>query len=111
MQTLFTNARIVDATQTEPREGHVLVEEGVIRALAARPVAAADRLGLDLKGRTLMPGLIDCHVHVVASMMNLGANAQLPEPIAILRSLPIMRGMLDRGFTTVRDVGGAPYSL
>ena len=56
-----------------------------------------------------MPGLIDCHVHVVASMMNLAANAQLPDAMAVLRSLPIMRGMLDRGFTTVRDVGGAPY--
>ncbi len=111
MQTLFANARIVDATGIEPREGHVLVEDGVIRDLGARPIAAADRLLLDLRGRTLMPGLIDCHVHVVSSMMNLGANAQLPDAIAVLRSLPVMRGMLDRGFTTVRDVGGAPYAL
>ncbi|MBB4189243.1 imidazolonepropionase-like amidohydrolase [Sinorhizobium terangae] len=58
-----------------------------------------------------MPGLIDCHVHVVASMMNLGQNAAQPDPIAVLRSLPIMTGMLERGFTTVRDVGGAPPSL
>jgi imidazolonepropionase-like amidohydrolase len=111
MQVLFANARIIDTAAPEPREGHVLVEGGIIRDLAARPVAAPDRLVLDLRGRTLMPGLIDCHVHVVASMMNLGANAALPEPTAVLRSLPIMRGMLDRGFTTVRDVGGAPYAL
>ncbi|HEY0417956.1 MAG TPA: amidohydrolase family protein [Acetobacteraceae bacterium] len=111
MQILFSNALIVDATLAEPREGHVLVEDGTIRDLDARPIAAADRLVLDLKGRTLMPGLIDCHVHVVASMMNLGANAQLPDAMAVLRSLPIMKGMLDRGFTTVRDVGGAPFSL
>jgi len=58
-----------------------------------------------------MPGLIDCHVHVVAAMMNLGANAMQPEALAVLRSLPIMRGMLDRGFTTVRDLGGAPFAL
>lgn len=111
MQTLLTNARIVDATQAEPREGHVLIEDGVIRDLSARPVAAPDRLVLDLRGRTLMPGLIDCHVHVVAHQMNLGANAQVPDALAVLRSLPIMRGMLDRGFTTVRDVGGAPPAL
>jgi imidazolonepropionase-like amidohydrolase len=110
-QILFTNARIADATRAEPVEGHVLVEGGTIRDLAARPVAAADRLVLDLKGRTLMPGLIDCHVHVVASMMNLGQNAQLPEATAVLRSLPVMKGMLHRGFTTVRDVGGAPFAL
>ncbi|MBU6497977.1 MAG: amidohydrolase family protein [Rhodospirillales bacterium] len=111
MQILFTNATIIDATRPEPLEGHVLVEGGLIRDLAARPVAAPDRMVIDLKGRTLMPGLIDCHVHVVASLMNLGANAQLPEATAVLRSLPIMKGMLDRGFTTVRDVGGAPFAL
>ncbi len=111
MQLLLTNAHIVDATMAEPRAGNVLIENGVIRDLEARPVAAADRMVLDLKGRTLMPGLIDAHVHVVASMMNLGLNAQLPDAMAVLRSLPIMKGMLDRGFTTVRDVGGAPFSL
>ncbi len=111
MQTLFLNAAITDATQSEPREGHVLVENGVIRDTEARPGAAEGREVIDLRGRTLMPGLIDCHVHVVASMMNLTMNAQLPDAMAVLRSLPIMRGMLDRGFTTVRDVGGAPYAL
>jgi imidazolonepropionase-like amidohydrolase len=111
MQILFKNALIVDATLAEPVEGHVLVEDGIIKDLHARPVARTDRVMLDLKGRTLMPGLIDCHVHVVASMMNLGANGQLPEAMAVLRSLPIMKGMLDRGFTTVRDVGGAPFAL
>ena len=111
MQTLFLNAAITDATHGEPREGHVLVEDGVIRDTEARPGAAEGREVIDLRGRTLMPGLIDCHVHVVASMMNLTMNAQLPDAMAVLRSLPIMRGMLDRGFTTVRDVGGAPYAL
>jgi imidazolonepropionase-like amidohydrolase len=111
MQILFTNATIVDATRESPVEGHVLVENGVIRDLSARPIAAPDRLVIDLRGKTLIPGLIDCHVHVVASSMNLGMVAQLPAATAVLRSLPIMKGMLDRGFTTVRDVGGAPYSL
>ena len=111
MQILLSNAAIVDAENATPREGHVLVEDGLIRDLAARPIAAPDRLVIDLRGRTLMPGLIDCHVHVVAHQMNLAANSQVPDAMAVLRSLPIMRGMLDRGFTTVRDVGGAPYSL
>ncbi len=111
MQTLFTNATLVDATMPEPRLGHLLVEDGVIRDLDARPVAAPDRRVINLKGRTLMPGLIDCHVHVVGSLMNLSANARLPDATAVLRSLPVMRGMLHRGFTTVRDVGGAPFAL
>lgn len=111
MQTLFTNATLVDATMPEPRLGHLLVENGVIRDLDARPVAAPGRRVINLKGRTLMPGLIDCHVHVVGSLMNLSANARLPDATAVLRSLPVMRGMLHRGFTTVRDVGGAPFAL
>ena len=111
MQTLFTNARILDPAAGHYTDAHVLIEDGMISDIAARPVAAPDRQTIDLRGRTLMPGLIDCHVHVVAHSMDLAANSQVPDALAVLRSLPIMRGMLDRGFTTVRDVGGAPFSL
>ena len=111
VQILLTNAQIVDATLPEPVAGHVLIEDGIIKDIEARPRAAAGRMMIDLKGRTLMPGLIDCHVHVVASMMNLGANAALADTTALLRALPILRGYLDRGFTTVRDVGGAMFPL
>src|ERR1700735_3545223 len=111
MQTLFINASIVDATASTPRMGNVLVEDGIIRDVQAKAGTADHRKVIDLRGKTLMPGLIDCHVHVVASMLNLGMNAQLPDAIAVLRSLPIMTGMLARAFTTVRDLGGAPYSL
>ncbi|EGH18617.1 prolidase, partial [Pseudomonas savastanoi pv. glycinea str. race 4] len=57
--------------------------------------------------RTLMPGLIDCHVHVLASNANLGMNALQPNAIIMYRALPILAAMLNRGFTTVRDAGGA----
>jgi len=107
MQTLFKNATIIDATTSEPRSGNVLVEDGFIRDVNARSSSAEDCEIIDLKGRTLMPGLIDCHVHVVASIMDLAMNAQLPAATAVLRSVPILRGMLERGFTTVRDLGGA----
>jgi imidazolonepropionase-like amidohydrolase len=110
MQTLLRNARIVDATAPEPRSGNILIEDGVIRDVnAATP--AGDCEVIDVAGRTVMPGLIDSHVHVVASLMNIAANAQLPSATAVLQSLPILQGMLERGFTTVRDVGGAPYAL
>jgi imidazolonepropionase-like amidohydrolase len=111
MQTLLTNAILVDATNPEPRPGNLLIENGLIRDLNAKTPTAADCQVIDVRGRTIIPGLIDCHVHVIASMMDLAANAQLPAATAILRAVPILKGMLDRGFTTVRDVGGASYAL
>lgn len=110
MQILLENATLVDAAWSEPREGAVLVEDGVIRDLEAKPTAH-DCQRIDLRGRTLLPGLIDSHVHVMASMMDLTASAQLPAPLAVLRAVPILKGMLERGFTTVRDTGGAHPAL
>ena len=59
----------------------------------------------------LMPGLIDCHVHVLASQMHLGKLGRLPNVLAVLRAVPILEGMIRRGFTTVRDAGGADDAL
>lgn len=113
MQILLQNATLVDATWPEPRHGDVLVEDGLIRDTDAslRTSLGPDCQTIDLRGRTVLPGLIDSHVHVMASMMDLAANAQLPAALAVLRAVPILRGMLERGFTTVRDTGGAHPAL
>ncbi|WP_234905207.1 metal-dependent hydrolase family protein [Rhizobium rhizogenes] len=58
-----------------------------------------------------MPGLIDCHVHVIAAEADLGRNAELPNSLVALKSASIMKSMLLRGFTTVRDLGGADIGL
>jgi imidazolonepropionase-like amidohydrolase len=81
----------------------------VIREVSDQPIRAASAEAYDLRGRTLMPGLIDCHVHVLAADVNL--SRVVSESLATLRALPLMRAMLDRGFTTVRDAGGADYGL
>ncbi len=109
--TLFTNARIVDGTAPEAGAPvSVLVEGGTIREVG-KAVSSAKAKVVDLKGKTLMPGLIDAHVHVVAGVADLGRNAQLPDSLVTARSFVIMRQMLMRGFTTVRDVGGADFGL
>ena len=110
MQTLLQNAIIVDATSPDPRPGNILIEGGLIRDLNANTPSSTCQI-IDVKGRTVIPGLIDCHVHVVASMMDIAANAQLPAATAVLRTIPILKGMIERGFTTVRDLGGATHSL
>jgi imidazolonepropionase-like amidohydrolase len=108
---LFTNARIVDGTAPEPADPvNVVVEDGRIREVGPRATSsAAERI--DLLGKVLMPGLIDCHVHVIAVLADLGRNAQLPDSYVAAKSALVMRGMLLRGFTTVRDVGGADHGL
>jgi imidazolonepropionase-like amidohydrolase len=108
---LLKNARIVDGSAPAPSDPvSVLVEGGAIREVGPA-VTSPSAEAIDLGGRTLMPGLIDAHVHVVACNANLGVNAALPDAIVAFRAAKIMHGMLMRGFTTVRDVGGATHAL
>jgi imidazolonepropionase-like amidohydrolase len=122
VQILFTNATLVTGepdpasdwggSLPQARPGmQVLVEGNAIREVSDRPITATSATAIDLKGSTLMPGLIDCHVHVLAGTLALGSQAYWPDTHVLLKALPIMRGMLDRGFTTVRDAAGAPYAL
>ncbi len=109
---IFENARVLDGrTPHGEHDRHVRVENGRICEVSDRPIRSASARMINLKGRTLMPGLIDCHVHVVAGLVNLGLNALLPDAIAAFHAARIMKGMLARGFTTVRDVGGATHAL
>ncbi|QMV74601.1 amidohydrolase family protein [Comamonas piscis] len=110
--TLIRNAKILDTRNLVLTSTHtILVRNGLIEKISAEDFEAADATVIDAKGMTLMPGLIDCHVHVMASGFNLGAVANLPNALALLRALPIMKGMIDRGFTSVRDAGGADWAL
>jgi imidazolonepropionase-like amidohydrolase len=109
---LFRNASLLDPLRDTLLPGtEVLVEDGIVREVSDRPITSTSARVIDLAGRTLMPGLIDCHVHVLASSYNLGAVAALPNIFATLRAVPILKGMLARGFTTVRDAGGADWNL
>ena len=110
--TLFKNVHVLDVRAGRLLENHqVLVEGDTIRELSGRPITTSAAQVIDGGGRTLMPGLIDCHVHVTFSATNLALLAQTPNTTLALRALPILRGMLRRGFTTVRDAGGADWAL
>lgn len=109
---LFTNGRFLDPERDELVDGmEVLVEEARVREVSDRPITGVSATRVDLRGRTLMPGLVDAHVHVNASLVDVGANAALPSSLAALRARRTMAAMLRRGFTTVRDVGGADHGL
>ncbi|HLY44791.1 MAG TPA: amidohydrolase family protein [Stellaceae bacterium] len=109
---ILANCAILDGTRAERREGHhVLVEEGRIREVSDRPLKSAAAETLDLKGRTVMPGLIDAHVHVMAVDLALARLGDEPLTLVTLRAGRVLEGMLQRGFTTVRDAGGADGGL
>ncbi len=91
--------------------GFILISNGRIETISLEPITGVEMSFIDLNGMVVMPGLIDCHVHCMASNLDLRLNASLPNVFAALKSLPILEGMLQRGFTTVRDAGGADWSL
>jgi imidazolonepropionase-like amidohydrolase len=66
---------------------------------------------LDCGGRVVMPGLIDSHVHVTLSDVVIPNMEKVPLTLGTARAAKLMRAMLDRGFTTVRDTGGADWGL
>jgi imidazolonepropionase-like amidohydrolase len=108
--THLTNARIVDGTQTEPTDPMtIVIEANRIREVSPHALEAGEATVIDLQGKTLMPGLIDAHVHIVAVEASLGLNASLPDSLIQSRSIRLQHEMLMRGFTTVRDVGGADH--
>lgn len=111
-QLLFTNARVFDGHNAECPEGmSVLVADGLIREVSEKPVAASGARVIDVGGRTLMPGLIDAHVHAYASDVNVHRIEALGSAYRTAHAVRMLGFALDCGFTTVRDIGGGDYSL
>src|SRR5262245_14039684 len=109
---VFTNCAVLDGASRERREDHhVLVEGDRIREVSDRPIVSAAAETIDLRGRTLMPGLIDAHVHVLAVDAALARLPDRPVSLLTLQAARVLEGMLQRGFTTVRDAGGADGGL
>jgi imidazolonepropionase-like amidohydrolase len=110
MPFLFKNLRLLDPHWDEAREGYeVLVEGDTVKEVSDRPIGAASATVVDCGGRTLMPGLIDCHVHTHHSEVYINRMEGVPLTLMRARSAGRLKRMLDRGFTTVRDAGGADW--
>jgi imidazolonepropionase-like amidohydrolase len=111
-QLLFRNLDLLDPHWDSPRGGYeVLVEGDTIREVSDKPIKAAGASVIDCGRRVLMPGLIDSHVHVYLSEVYIRRLEEVPLTLMTARATEICRNMLARGFTTVRDTGGADWGI
>lgn len=109
---LFRNAQIIDGLADRARDGFdVLVADGQIQEVSEIAIKAKVEVEIDLAGKFLLPGLIDCHVHTVAASVRLDENALMSDSLVTAKAIGTLNGMLGRGFTTVRDCGGADFGL
>jgi imidazolonepropionase-like amidohydrolase len=109
---VLSGARIIDGTGTEPVRGRsVVVEKGVITAVVEDARAPRGH-GVDLAGHTLLPGLINSHVHLCLGAEADPARAMREEPLALtaIKALLRARETARAGVTTVRDLGGREYA-
>ncbi|HEY0104824.1 MAG TPA: amidohydrolase family protein [Rhizomicrobium sp.] len=110
--TVFENASVFDGHSAALLEHHhVAVEDGFIREVSATAIKLTADVRLDLRGRTLMPGLIDCHVHLMLTDVNIGRTVKRPKSYLSAFAAAALGKSLDRGFTTLRDAGGADIGL
>jgi imidazolonepropionase-like amidohydrolase len=109
---LFHGGRFLDPRKDDLQDGvSVLVEDGLVKEVSDRPIGSSSATAIDLRGRTLMPGLIDAHIHIVLTEVNLRLLADVPLTLLAAKGSVAMRAMLHRGFTTLRDTGGADYGI
>lgn len=113
MRQVVRNARLFDSPAGVFRPGMTIVIEGErIAAVTQEPIVVDDAARtIDADGRAVLPGLIDAHVHVVATSHDLAGLALQPASLVTAQSSQLMAAMLRRGFTTVRDAAGADHGL
>jgi imidazolonepropionase-like amidohydrolase len=103
--TLITGADVWDGISAHPQPRQVLVVDNRIARVDAAIPAPPDARVIDLPGHTLTPGFLDCHTHVTLAPP-VGLLQALDSAVTkSLKALPVLRALLDNGFTTVRDVG------
>ena len=108
---LLANARLVLDGHTELQGPcDVLVDGSLIEAVSRTPLPRDDARLVEVAGRTLMPGLIDAHAHVTGLSLS-PKNRAYPESEITLAAASYLRKSLMDGFTTLREAGGADYTL
>lgn len=112
---LFEGVRIYNGRDGElSAPSNVMVRGNLIERISMEPIPVdrrADTLTIRCGGRTLMPGLIDAHVHTMMESIPLQAGLSAEISYAAIVASKAAERQLHRGFTTVRDMGGASFAL
>ncbi len=111
MRTAIVNGTVLDtASMTYVGERHVVIEDGRIVSIDDGAAPTADTT-IDARGRYVLPGLIDGHVHFRLATMDFAALARMSEVEYGIRMAGLAAATVERGFTTVRDLGGEVSGL
>lgn len=91
----------------------MLIENGTVLEVSDVPIKSQTAQVLDLRGQTVMPGLIDAHIHMYYFLSKSGPfhMRSVPPTFSAAMATSTLRGMLMRGFTSVRDMGGGDYGM
>ncbi len=110
----ITNGTIIDGRGGDPlTEATILIENERITALGRDSQMNIPREAtvIDARGGSILPGLIDCHVHFALEFPDVLRSLITSPSLRLLQTIPRMRATLEAGVTTVRDAGGSPAGL
>lgn len=107
-RTVFSGGRVFDGTGADVAEADVAVEEG--RIVEVGPDLDGDEQ-VDVTGRTVLPGLFDCHTHITLSHVDIWRMVQTPFSYQFFEAAKNLRATLATGITTIRDAGGADLGV
>ena len=111
-ERIFHGGRFLDPRQDGLLDGiEVCIDGQFVKEVSDGPIRSGVAQRVDLKCKTMMPGLIDAHAHVYLSDMDFRRFTELPVSLVTLRAAQTMRQMLRRGFTAVRDVAGGDLGI
>lgn len=107
---LLKNLKIVNLESEKLELKDILIEDGKFKKIASS-IQKKDIESIDLKGKIALAGFIDAHVHVTAYMRGFTELSRTPSTYVTIKTLAVLESMIERGFTTVRDGGGADVGL
>lgn len=109
MTTVFTNANILDVIgETTIKGGSVLVEDDIIKEVGTDIAVPEGAKVVDLGGKTMLPGIFNCHVHMCSDAGN-GQKEHLSDAASAIRGIKNLRILVNSGVTYIRDAGSPNY--